>query len=113
MGIAAAPAPSASLGLAPRILIADDQADVRLALELLLKGAGFRTQCADSPDALLAGLERGAFAVFLSAFEGFRRRRDWLSRFLMRQELPFPPGKEFRFICAPAVGKQPWNPPSV
>jgi phosphoserine phosphatase RsbU/P len=65
MGIAAAPAPRVSVGLTPRILIADDQADVRLALELLLKGAGFRTECADSPEALLAALDRGAFDLLL------------------------------------------------
>jgi sigma-B regulation protein RsbU (phosphoserine phosphatase) len=50
---------------APRVLIADDQADVRLALELLLKGAGFRTQGAESPVAVLDAVRHGGFDVLL------------------------------------------------
>lgn len=38
---------------APRILIADDQPDVLVALRLLLKGEGYQTVCVDHPDALL------------------------------------------------------------
>jgi len=51
--------------LLPRVLIADDQADVRLALQLLLKGQGYRTQTAESPAAVLEALERGGFEVLL------------------------------------------------
>jgi sigma-B regulation protein RsbU (phosphoserine phosphatase) len=43
----------------PRVLIADDQADIRLALQLLLKGQGYRTATADSPAAVLEGVSRG------------------------------------------------------
>jgi sigma-B regulation protein RsbU (phosphoserine phosphatase) len=48
----------------PRVLIADDQADVRVALQLLLKGQGCRTATADSPAAVLDGVSRG-FDVLL------------------------------------------------
>jgi sigma-B regulation protein RsbU (phosphoserine phosphatase) len=48
-----------------RILIADDQADIRLALHLLLKSAGFRTECVDSPEALLEALDRSGADVVL------------------------------------------------
>ncbi|MFI5184966.1 MAG: PP2C family protein-serine/threonine phosphatase [Vicinamibacteria bacterium] len=65
MGIAPSPTASSHLGLLPRILIADDQADVRLALHLLLKGGGYRTECVDSPEAVLAALEHGAFDLLL------------------------------------------------
>lgn len=36
-----------------RILVADDQADVLMALRLLLKGEGYQIVCVDHPDALL------------------------------------------------------------
>lgn len=49
---------------APRVLIADDQADVRVALQLLLKGQGYRTATAESPAAVLEGVSRG-FDVLL------------------------------------------------
>lgn len=49
----------------PRVLIADDQADVRLALQLLLKGEGYRTETADSPAAVLVAVERGGLDVLL------------------------------------------------
>lgn len=39
--------------LADRILVADDQTDIVDALRLLLKGAGFTVQAADSPSAVL------------------------------------------------------------
>ena len=48
-----------------RVLIADDQADVRLALQLLLKGAGFSTGGADSPAGVLAAVEGGGFDLLL------------------------------------------------
>src|SRR5678815_2383626 len=50
---------------APRTLIADDQADVRAALRLLLKGAGFQTEAADSPAAVLAAIEQQKFDLIL------------------------------------------------
>jgi len=36
-------------GMQPRILIADDQPDVQLALALLLKGHGYVTEAVSSP----------------------------------------------------------------
>ncbi|MFN8010345.1 MAG: sigma-54 dependent transcriptional regulator [Holophagaceae bacterium] len=42
-----------------RILVADDQADVREALRLLLKGEGFAVDGVESPKAALAALEAG------------------------------------------------------
>ena len=65
MGFAAVSTACAPVALLPRILIADDQADVRLALHLLLKGEGFRTECADSPEGVLAALERGGIDLLL------------------------------------------------
>ena len=50
---------------APRTLIADDQADVRAALRLLLKGAGFQTEAADSPAAVLDALKQQKFDLVL------------------------------------------------
>ncbi|MBV9406764.1 MAG: response regulator, partial [Acidobacteriaceae bacterium] len=37
-----------------KVLVVDDQADVREALRLLLKGAGYSTQTAESPNDALA-----------------------------------------------------------
>ena len=37
-----------------KVLVVDDQSDVREALRLLLKGAGYKTDTAESPDAALA-----------------------------------------------------------
>ncbi|HUK54882.1 MAG TPA: SpoIIE family protein phosphatase [Candidatus Binatia bacterium] len=64
-----------------RILIAEDQPDVSEALRLLLKGAGYTTEWANSPGRVLEALSRNAFdAVLLdlnytrdttSAAEGF------------------------------------------
>jgi DNA-binding NtrC family response regulator len=50
---------------APRILIADDQPDVREALRLLLKGEGLETETVASPAAVLAALDSGDFDVIL------------------------------------------------
>src|SRR5262245_20966418 len=71
---------------APRVLIADDQADVLEALKLLLKGEGFEVESAASPRAALAALEARDFDALLvdmnytrdttSGAEGF----DLLSR---------------------------------
>lgn len=49
----------------PRILIADDQADVLEALRLLLKPEGYAVQTAQSPAGVLAALESGDFDVVL------------------------------------------------
>jgi DNA-binding NtrC family response regulator len=48
-----------------RILIADDQADVRDALRLLLKGAGFQTEAVASPQAVLTAVQSRDFDVVL------------------------------------------------
>jgi DNA-binding NtrC family response regulator len=50
---------------AARILIADDQPDVREALRLLLKGEGYQTETASSPAGILKALESGDFQVLL------------------------------------------------
>lgn len=49
----------------PRILVADDQKDVREALRLLFKGEGFRTEAVDSPAGALTALEQSEFDVVL------------------------------------------------
>src|SRR5262249_38817002 len=49
----------------PRTLIADDQPDVLAALRLLLKGAGFQTEAANSPNAVLAAIKKCQFDVVL------------------------------------------------
>ncbi|MFI5184029.1 MAG: sigma-54-dependent transcriptional regulator [Vicinamibacteria bacterium] len=49
----------------PRILIADDQADVIEALRLLLKGEGFAIEAATSPAGVLSLLETREFDVVL------------------------------------------------
>ena len=49
----------------PRILIADDQADVLAALSLLLKGERFQIESSSSPDGVLRALETQDFDVVL------------------------------------------------
>ena len=49
----------------PRTLIADDQPDVRAALHLLLKGAGYQTEAADSPKAVLEAIKERRFDLVL------------------------------------------------
>ena len=49
----------------PRILIADDQPDVREALRLLLKSEGYHTDSVNSPRALLKALEENDYDVLL------------------------------------------------
>lgn len=49
----------------PRTLIADDQPDVRAALHLLLKGAGYQTEAADSPKAVLDAIQQQKFDLVL------------------------------------------------
>ncbi|HYL69409.1 MAG TPA: response regulator, partial [Candidatus Limnocylindria bacterium] len=48
-----------------RILVADDQPDVREALRLLLKGEGFETETVASPAAVLSALEAREFDALL------------------------------------------------
>jgi DNA-binding NtrC family response regulator len=50
---------------APRILIADDQADVLEALRLLLKGEGYQTEAVTSPAGVVAALEARDFDVVI------------------------------------------------
>src|SRR6267142_2678219 len=49
----------------PRTLIADDQPDVLAALRLLLKGAGYQTEAANSPKAVLEAIRKRQFDVVL------------------------------------------------
>ena len=49
----------------PRTLIADDQPDVLAALRLLLKGAGYQTEAADSPKAVLEAIKQQRFDLVL------------------------------------------------
>ena len=49
----------------PRVLIADDQADVLEALRLLLKAEGFHLETASSPAGVLAAIEAREFDVAL------------------------------------------------
>lgn len=48
-----------------RVLIADDQADVREALRLLLKAEGYKTETVSSPNAALEAVQSGEFDVVL------------------------------------------------
>jgi len=49
----------------PRTLIADDQPDVLTALRLLLKGAGYQIEAANSPKAVLDAIKERDFDVVL------------------------------------------------
>jgi DNA-binding NtrC family response regulator len=49
----------------PRVLVADDQPDVLIALKLLLKAEGFSTETVDSPDAILKSVEAQDFDLLL------------------------------------------------
>ena len=49
----------------PRTLIADDQPDVRAALRLLLKGAGYQTEAVSSPQAVLEAIKKQKFDLVL------------------------------------------------
>ena len=51
--------------VSPRILVADDQPDVREALRLLLKGEGYALETAGSPAAVLAALNGADFDAVL------------------------------------------------
>src|SRR5215470_7375869 len=41
----------------PRVLIADDQADILQALRLLLKGEGYQTDAVNAPTAIISAIE--------------------------------------------------------
>jgi DNA-binding NtrC family response regulator len=49
----------------PRVLVADDQPDVLVALKLLLKAEGFSTETVDSPEAILKSVEAQDFDLLL------------------------------------------------
>jgi DNA-binding NtrC family response regulator len=49
----------------PRILVADDQADVVEALRLLLKGEGFKIEAVNAPAALMEAFDKREFDVVL------------------------------------------------
>jgi DNA-binding NtrC family response regulator len=60
------PAPLADIGpLPPRILVADDHADILQALRLLLKGEGYEIDTATSPAAVAHLLQEKAYDVIL------------------------------------------------
>ncbi|HEX5423668.1 MAG TPA: sigma-54 dependent transcriptional regulator [Candidatus Acidoferrales bacterium] len=48
-----------------RVLVADDQSDIREALRLLLKGEGFETETVSSPAAVLSSLDTREFDALL------------------------------------------------
>src|SRR5215468_5556879 len=54
-----------STPVVPRILVADDQADVREALRLLLKGEGYRIDTVSSPEAVMEELASEEFDILL------------------------------------------------
>src|SRR6185312_6107904 len=51
----------------PRILIADDQADIIEALRLLLKGEGYQTEAVKSPAAAIKAAEARDYGLVLLA----------------------------------------------
>jgi sigma-B regulation protein RsbU (phosphoserine phosphatase) len=59
------PAPKPRRAPAGRILVADDHADVLVALRLLLKGDGYEIETAESPRAVLAAVKARAFDLVL------------------------------------------------
>ena len=64
--MSASATPTGSATAAPlRVLIAEDQHDVSEALRLLLKGAGYVTEWANSPPRVLDALARSAFDAVL------------------------------------------------
>jgi len=65
MAIEAAPLGASSPPSPARILVADDQADVREALRLLLKAEGYVTQTASQPSAVLELVQQHDFDVVL------------------------------------------------
>lgn len=51
--------------MTPKILIADDAADVREALRLLLKGQGYRTEAVEAPGAVVQAVQAQEFDLVL------------------------------------------------
>ena len=51
--------------LPPRVLVADDQPDVLVALKLLLKSEGYSTEAVESPDAIVKAVEDQDFDLLL------------------------------------------------
>jgi len=51
--------------LSPRVLVADDQPDVLVALKLLLKSEGYSTEAVESPDAIVKAVEDQDFDLLL------------------------------------------------
>jgi sigma-B regulation protein RsbU (phosphoserine phosphatase) len=49
----------------PRVLVADDQEDVRIALDLLLRSEGFEVTAVDSPAAVLSALDERRYDAAL------------------------------------------------
>ena len=54
-----------SASVVPRILVADDQADVREALRLLLKGEGYQTEAVTSIAGVFNALQKKDFALLM------------------------------------------------
>jgi DNA-binding NtrC family response regulator len=65
MTVAVKPSETKSTTMAPRVLIADDQADVLEALRLLLKSEGYQTEAVSSPAGIMAALEARDFDVLV------------------------------------------------
>src|ERR1051325_6628906 len=57
--------PTPAVDVAPRVLVADDQPDVREALRLLFKAEGYRIESASNPQAVLAAIESQEFDLAL------------------------------------------------
>ena len=51
--------------LSPRVLVADDQPDVLVALKLLLKSEGYSTEAVESPEAIVKAVEDQDFDLLL------------------------------------------------
>jgi CheY-like chemotaxis protein len=65
------------LSRSPRVLIADDQRDVREALRLLLKGEGFETGTAMSPEEIVAAVAGSDWDAVLMDLNYTRGSTSW------------------------------------
>ncbi|MBI3209432.1 MAG: sigma-54-dependent Fis family transcriptional regulator [Candidatus Solibacter usitatus] len=72
----------------PRILVADDQADVIEALKLLLKGEGYQIDAASSPAGILAALECDEFDLLLMDLNYARDTTSGAEGLELLQRLP-------------------------
>lgn len=52
-------------GAVPRVLVADDQPDIREALKLLLKSEGYSTKTIDTPEGIVKAVEGQDFDLLL------------------------------------------------